>query len=195
LFSTDSKRIKTSLTNLLENPRNNLSVYQNGVRITDGLLIEILFSERFLKGFSDIVSKIVLQTSLFKKLKFHQENLHLPISNIMSLLNCLEENEVNLKINDIDEILNIYSKPMEPKDDISKVMLYLLGVTLKDISIIIKINTKNDFVDNEYEVIDGTDIQFQIKIIDVDQKFWSNIIKIDQLENVLKDLKYSKICF
>jgi hypothetical protein len=156
-----------------------------------------LFSKKFLNGFADIVSKIVLQTTLFKQLKFHQENLHFSISHIMALLNGLEQHEVDLKMNDIDNILDIYNNRNETEiDDINKILLYLLGVTLKDISVIIKIKTENDSKINnkDYEIIDGSDFFFKIKIIDVDQKFCSNIIKIDKLENVLKELNYAKIC-
>lgn len=201
LFSNDISRIKRSINNMLENPRNNFKMYYKRTGHSDLKSILEIFLE-FKKGLEgmfdlqDLISNVIANSAdLFQRLKTHQLSLHFPVSQIYEILQTNNLSE-RLFLNDYEKVLETYlSKGNSAQTEkFNKVILFLIGMSLKDLSImiIIRRTKKDDY--NQLEISPSIVIWYKLKIIDVDLKMVKNIYKVYDLEKKLLALKCTKTC-
>lgn len=151
----------------------------------------------------DILTQIILVTPLLTRLKNVQRHLHYDMHEIVSLMDNITQEcidtallaNIDILVQSIARDLShsplIIISPLSINNE--KVLRFLLGVTLKDISIMISLKPLDDLTES-FMALEGTEVCYRIKVVDVDPKLAICIEKTQRLENELRKLKGNRTC-
>jgi Inositol-pentakisphosphate 2-kinase len=142
---------------------------------------------------AEVLTRIIMKTPLISMLKKHTQALHYDVKAIYDILEISDEAEIDTMMHrDVESILDIYeSTPTHSLDSQHNILLFLLGMTLKDLSVMVVISRKPG--EDTYPV-DGCDLYFRLKLVDVDPKPCKNIHKNLELEMQVRDVHQTRVC-
>jgi hypothetical protein len=166
----DVERMKKSFNSLLRTPNNNLSVFCDSNRILPGN-IDLLCFDKFGISFAQIMCNVLLNDPILPRIKYLQQITHQDIHQMAILAQQIPFDTVTRVISQESRQLIDCINSQSPVSEIYRLIFYLISMTIKDISIMIRIKPVQD---NQYS--------FTVNVIDLDLKTYSNLYKNEQLQ-------------